>query len=125
MSELALAQADRGLFSHARGSLEAAVSLLEQRADGSEEVAELVWAVGRGFWVAPAGSATIDPLTDRALSALGEQRNLAWARLKLLEPLIAPETCGPIAVLGWVGSVWTRSSVSVSTATATECCRSR
>jgi hypothetical protein len=102
LSELALAQADCGLFSDARGTLEAAVSLLEQRADGSEAVAELVWAVGRGFWVAPSGSATIDPLTARALSALGEQRNLAWARLKLLEPLIAPEIFGPIDVLGWV-----------------------
>jgi DNA-binding CsgD family transcriptional regulator/tetratricopeptide (TPR) repeat protein len=102
LSELALAQADCGLFPDARATLEAAVSLLELQADGSKAVAELVWAVGPGFWDAPTSSRTIDPVIDRALSALGHQRNLTWARLKLLEQLVAPEAFGPVGVRGWV-----------------------
>jgi DNA-binding CsgD family transcriptional regulator/tetratricopeptide (TPR) repeat protein len=102
LSELALAQTDCGLYPDARATLEAAVSLLEQRADGPEAVAELAWAVGRVYWAAPAGPGTIDPLLDRAISDLGDQRNLAWARLKLLEELIARESFGPLAVQGWV-----------------------
>jgi DNA-binding CsgD family transcriptional regulator len=102
LSELALAQADCGLYSDARGTLEAAVSLLEQRADGADAIAELVWALDPGFWVAAAGAAAIAPTVDRALVALGDERNLAWARLKLLEQLIAPEEFGPIRVLAWV-----------------------
>jgi DNA-binding CsgD family transcriptional regulator len=104
LSELTLAQADCGLYSDSRGTMEAAVSLLEQRADGPEAIAELVWSLGPGFWVAAAGSTTIAPMIDRALSALGDERNLAWARLKLLAQLIAPETFGPIRVLAWVSS---------------------
>jgi len=102
LSELVLAQAECGLFADARGTLEAAVSLLEQRIDGADAIAELVWALDPGFWVASAGSAAIDPTVDRALVALGDERNLAWARLKLLGQLIAPETFGPIRVLAWV-----------------------
>jgi DNA-binding CsgD family transcriptional regulator len=58
--------------------------------------------VGRAFWGAPSGSDAIDPLLDRTLSALGEERNLAWARLKTLEQLVAPEAFGPVGVRGWV-----------------------
>jgi DNA-binding CsgD family transcriptional regulator len=102
LSELALAQAESGLFPDARGTLEAAVSLLEQRTDGADAIAELVWAVGPGFWDAPTGPRTIDPIIDRALSALGHQHNVAWARIKLLEQLVAPEPFGPVGVRGWV-----------------------
>jgi DNA-binding CsgD family transcriptional regulator len=100
--ELTLAQADCGLFNQSQGTLEAAVSLLEQRVDGPGAIAELVWSLDPGFWVATAGSAAIDLAVDRALAALGDERNLAWARLKLLQQLIAPETFGPIRVLAWV-----------------------
>jgi DNA-binding CsgD family transcriptional regulator len=102
LSELTLAQADCGLFADARGTMEAAVSLLERRADGPDAIAELVWALDPGFWVASAGSAAIDSTVDRALVALGDERNLAWARLKLLKQLIASETFGPLRVLAWV-----------------------
>jgi predicted ATPase len=43
LSELALAQADCGLFPEARATLEAAVSLLEHRTEGADAVAELVY----------------------------------------------------------------------------------
>jgi DNA-binding CsgD family transcriptional regulator/tetratricopeptide (TPR) repeat protein len=101
LNELALAQADCGQFSEARATLEAAVALLERQTDGTEAIAELVWAAGPGFWVAAAGSGVVDPMIDRALFALGDEHTLAWARLKLLEQLIAPETFGPLGVLGW------------------------
>jgi DNA-binding CsgD family transcriptional regulator len=105
LSELALAEAETGLFSEAARTLDAAVSLLEQGEELGEErgeaIAELVYAVGEAFWVAPAGSLAIDPLVERAVTALGQQRNLAWARLKLLDRYVAPDTFGPIGVLGW------------------------
>jgi DNA-binding CsgD family transcriptional regulator len=104
LSELTLAQADCGRFADSRGTLEAAVSLLEPRIDGPDAIAELVWALGPGFWVAGVGSRAIAPVIDRALAALGDERTLAWARLKLLEQLIASENFGPLGVLAWVSS---------------------
>jgi DNA-binding CsgD family transcriptional regulator len=102
LSELTLAQADCGRFADSRDSLEAAVSLREQRPHGPGAIAEGVWALDPGFWVATAGAAAIDAVVGRALVALGTERNLAWGRLKLLEQLIAPETFGPLRVLAWV-----------------------
>jgi DNA-binding CsgD family transcriptional regulator len=102
LSELTLAQADCGRFAESRDTLEAAVALLELRSDGPDAIAELVWALDPGFWVAAAGPAAIDATVGRALVALGEDHNLAWGRLKLLEQLIAPETFGPLRVLAWV-----------------------
>jgi DNA-binding CsgD family transcriptional regulator len=101
LSELALAQAESGLFSDAPGTLEAAVSLLEQRTDRGDAIAELVYAVGKTLWVAPELLAIV-PLIERALTALGQQRNLAWARLKLVRRFVRRENLGPIPVLEWV-----------------------
>jgi DNA-binding CsgD family transcriptional regulator len=102
LSDLALAQAEAGLSSEAPQTLDAAVSLLERRGAGAEAIAELVYAVGQAFWFAPAGSGAIDSSIDRALSALGQQHNLAWARLKLLDRFAASESFGPVGVLEWV-----------------------
>jgi DNA-binding CsgD family transcriptional regulator len=102
LSELTLAQADCGLWTDSLGTLEAAVSLLGQRTDGPDAIAELMWALDPAFWVAAAGSALIAGTVDRALAALGDKRSLTWGRLKLLEQLIAPEAFGPIHVLAWV-----------------------
>jgi DNA-binding CsgD family transcriptional regulator len=101
LSELALAQADCGLFAEARETLEAAVSVLEQRIDGGAAISELVYAVGTALWVIPADFLAIVPLIERALTALGQQRNLTWARLKLLRRYVRRQALGPILVLEW------------------------
>src|SRR3984957_5163342 len=101
LSELALAQAESGLFSDARATLEAAVSLLEERADGGDAIADLVYTVGNALWVVPAAFLAIIPLIERALTALGQQRTLMWARLKLLRRFARRQPLGPIPVLEW------------------------
>jgi DNA-binding CsgD family transcriptional regulator len=99
VSALALAEAEAGLVADAPRTLEAAVSLLEQRSAGAEAIAELVYAVGEALWV---DAAAIDPLIERALSALGERRDLGWARLKLVRRLMVRDTFGPVLALEWV-----------------------
>jgi len=101
LSELALAQADSGLFSDARETLATAVSLLERRADADARIPELVYGVGTALWVVPTEFLAIDPLIERALAALGQHRNLTWARLKLLRRYVRREALGPIPVLEW------------------------
>jgi DNA-binding CsgD family transcriptional regulator len=101
LSELALAEAEAGLVADAPETLAAALDLLEERGAGGIEIADLVYAVAEPFWVAPAGSLAMGPLLKRALDGLGDERNLAWARLRLLDHFLAPETFGPIPVLGW------------------------
>jgi predicted ATPase len=62
LSEMALAQAEAGFIPDARRTLEAAVPLLEQRSNGDELIAELVYAVGNMLWVAPTEMLAIAPL---------------------------------------------------------------
>jgi DNA-binding CsgD family transcriptional regulator len=101
LSELALAEAEAGLVADVPRTLGVALDLLEEREAGGEGIAELLYEVAEAFWVAPAGSLALKPLLERALDGLGGERNLAWARLRLLDHFLAPESFGPIPVLGW------------------------
>jgi DNA-binding CsgD family transcriptional regulator len=98
LGELARAEAEAGLFEDAPRTLEAAVSLLEHGGAPGEAIAELVYAVGVAFWAAVARLPAIEPLIARGLAAVGQTRSLAWARLKLLDRLAAPEAFGPMRV---------------------------
>jgi DNA-binding CsgD family transcriptional regulator len=99
LRELAVAEAEAGLLEDAPRTLEAAVSLLEQGGAPGETIAELVYAVGVALWTALASSRAIEPLVVRALAAIGETRNLTWARLKLLHRFARPEAVGRVHVL--------------------------
>jgi DNA-binding CsgD family transcriptional regulator len=101
LGELAVAEAEAGLFEAAPRTLEAAVSLLERDGAPGEAIAELVHEVGAVFAysVAPQSLEAIEPLVARALAAVGETRSLTWARLKLLDRFARPEAFGPVHVL--------------------------
>lgn len=101
-AELALAEAEAGLVDAAAATLGTAVDLLERGDAAPEEIAALVYSVAEAFWVAPSGVVALKPLIARALAGLGETRNLAWARLTLLDHFVAPRAFGPIPVLGWL-----------------------
>jgi DNA-binding CsgD family transcriptional regulator len=102
LGELALAEAEAGFFDDAPRTLEAAISLLEQTDTPGEAIAELVYAVGAVFAFAVDLESllrAIEPLSARALAAVGQKRGLAWARLKLLHRFDRLEAFGPVHVL--------------------------
>jgi DNA-binding CsgD family transcriptional regulator len=110
---LAVAEAEAILLEDAARSVEEALRLLdEQRADGAR-LARFVVEVARPLqdasilaWqmMARGGrEALIARLVERGLSALGERRDLAWARLKLLERPKAPDASGPVHSGSWLG----------------------
>jgi DNA-binding CsgD family transcriptional regulator len=110
---LAVAEAEALLLEDAARSVEEALRLLdEQRADGAR-VARFVVEVARPLqdasilaWqlMARGGrEALIARLVERGLSALRERRDLAWARLKLLERPKAPDESGPVHSGRWLG----------------------
>jgi DNA-binding CsgD family transcriptional regulator len=101
LGELALSEAEAGLFEHAPRTLKAAVSLLEHQGAPGEAIAELVYEVGVVFTfaVAPHSVRAIEPLIARALAAVGQTHSLAWARLKLLDRFAWPEAFGPMRVM--------------------------
>jgi DNA-binding CsgD family transcriptional regulator len=99
LGELALAEVEAGLFEDAPRTLEAAVSLLEQRGVASGEViAALVHRVGMAYWAGLETMSAIEPLIARGLAAAGETQSLTWARLKLLHRSTRPQVFGPVSV---------------------------
>jgi DNA-binding CsgD family transcriptional regulator len=101
LSRLALAAAEAGLLTEASLDLEAAVDLLGHHDGRHEEIAELVYSVGVAAWVDPMAALRIGPLIERALDGLGAERNLAWARLKLVERSVTQQVLGDVEVLEW------------------------
>jgi DNA-binding CsgD family transcriptional regulator len=110
---LAIAEAKGLLIEDASRSVEEALALLEQAEADGERMAGFVVAVARPLqdasilaWqlMARGGrEALIGRLVERGLSALGERRDLAWARLKLLERPKAPDESGPVHSGRWLG----------------------
>jgi DNA-binding CsgD family transcriptional regulator len=110
---LAIAEAEALLLDDAERSADAALELLEAAGASEDRVAEFVVAVARPLqqasiaaWSLYAGSGRGD-LTDRlllrGLDALGDRRDLRWARLKLLERPTARDEAGPIHSGRWLG----------------------
>jgi DNA-binding CsgD family transcriptional regulator len=99
LGELALAEAEAGLFEDAPRTLETAVSLLERGGALGEGIADLVYRVGMAFWVGLESSHAIEGPISRGLTAVGQTPSLAWARLKLLDRFARPEEFGPVRVL--------------------------
>jgi DNA-binding CsgD family transcriptional regulator/tetratricopeptide (TPR) repeat protein len=101
VSELALAEADAGLFEDASQTLQTAIALLEEGGVPGEAIAELVFTVGSTFASAVAMQSleAIEPLVARALAAIGHTHSLSWARLKLLHRFDRPQTVGSVHAL--------------------------
>lgn len=100
---LAVTEAQAGMAAHAVTTLESAIVLLERGGAGGREIAELTCEVATAMWGVsgnPAGGAA---LIERALEALGDERGLLWARLKvLLCQFVEPIRSGPILIMPFV-----------------------
>lgn len=110
---LAVAEAEALLLEDAARSAEEALALLEESGADAERLAAFVVAVARPLqdasmlaWQLMAGGArepVLTRLVERGLSARGEQRDLTWARLKLLERPKARDDSGPVNSGRWLG----------------------
>ena len=85
LGDLALALAAAGHPAEATLALADAVDVHERVGTGGEEIAGLIAAVVAGVLDLMGSPLSLQPLIARGLAALGEQRGLPWARLKLLE----------------------------------------
>ena len=101
--QLALAQAEAAMLDEAPGTLEAALDLLDAGDAPAEAAADVVYRVVSVLQDALANQATLEPMIDRGLRALGEARGLAWARLKLLERPCESVPAGRVHVARWLG----------------------
>jgi DNA-binding CsgD family transcriptional regulator len=101
LGELAVAEAESGVFDDATEKLEDAVALLERGGASGETIAALVYQVGATFAsvVSLRHVQAMRPLIARALAALGQTRSLVWARLKVLDGFDQPEAFGPLRVV--------------------------
>ncbi len=109
---LAVAEAEALQLDEAARSADKALELLDAAGASGVRVAEFVAAVARPLqrasttaWSLYAGSGhgeVIDGLLARGLNALGDQRDIHWARLKLLERRMEPDDAGPINSGRWL-----------------------
>jgi DNA-binding CsgD family transcriptional regulator len=110
---LAIAEAEAFLLEDAARSADEALALLEEVGADAGRVADFVVAVAQPLkdasmvasWVMAGGGreAVIARLVERGLAALGERRDLTWARLKLLERPKARDEAGPVHSGRWLG----------------------
>jgi DNA-binding CsgD family transcriptional regulator len=99
VGSLAVAEAQAAMPGRALATLESAIELLERRGAGGREIAELTCEVATAMWGVAANPAGAAALIARALEALGNERSLLWARLKvLLSQLTEPIRSGPISI---------------------------
>jgi DNA-binding CsgD family transcriptional regulator len=102
-AQLAVAQAEAALFDEAPRSLDAALTMLEKCDAPPEAIAEVVYRTISTLQDAMADQDTLEPGIQRGLAARGKTRDLAWARLKLLERPRRPIAAGSIETHGWLG----------------------
>jgi DNA-binding CsgD family transcriptional regulator len=116
--ELALAQAEAAMLEDAPRALEAALGLFAASDAPAEVVADVVYRVVSVLQDGLANQATLEPLIARGLAALGENRGLAWARLKLLERPCELVPAGSVHVARWLG--FDRDAVRIARAEGSE-----
>ena len=103
LGDLALALAAAGHPAEATLALADAVDVHERVGTGGEEIAGLIAAVVAGVLDLMGSPLSLQPLIARGLAALGEQRGLPWARLKLLERPVEIVPAGPVRIARFAG----------------------
>ena len=99
LGELALARAEAGRPAAAARTLDEALDEL----DDGEAAAALVHRVLSVLQDGLTSQTSLEPLIARGLAALGDRRDLAWARLKLLERPTEVIPAGPVHVARFLG----------------------
>jgi DNA-binding CsgD family transcriptional regulator len=101
--ELAVALAEASLVDKAPHSLETALTMLEECDAPAGTIADVVYRTTSILQDAMADQDALEPGIERGLAAVGSRRDLAWARLKLLERPRQRIIGGSIVADRWLG----------------------
>jgi DNA-binding CsgD family transcriptional regulator len=102
-TKLAVAQASALLLNEAKASSEMALDLLLQAQAKPESVIPFLTVAARALKEGGAAPAVWEPLVERGLALVGEQSDLAWARLMLLRGRIDPVSTEGLYISRWLG----------------------
>ena len=103
LQRLAVAEAEAVLLDDAPRTVQAAIEALDVAAGEPETVAIFLESVALLLKQGGAPPATWEPLVVRGLALLGEQRDLVWARLSLLQDRYVGVAHGSINAARWLG----------------------
>jgi DNA-binding NarL/FixJ family response regulator len=103
LGELALARAEGGRSGESVATLTEALAVLEAAGADGAQIAALIHRVVSVLQDGLVSQATVEPLIARGLAALGDERGLAWARLKLLERPAEAVPAGPVRAARFLG----------------------
>jgi DNA-binding CsgD family transcriptional regulator len=109
---LALAEAEAVLVEAAERSALEAMSLLAQTGAPPERIAEFATAAGRRLQDAGSAREVVLALAAQGLAALGERRDLPWARLRLLDRPVERIDAGSLSAGRWLG--FDREAVAIA-----------
>ena len=103
LCQLAIAEAEALLLSDARRSAEEALARLSASGTEPKAIAAFLATVARVLKDGGAPHALWEPLVQRGLALLGDERDLLWARLTLLLDWTEPIATGAINAGRWRG----------------------
>lgn len=103
LGALAVAQAEASLIRESLTTLDAAITVLQRIDVSPDQIADVVNGVVSVLAMAYVTDETVSRLIARGISALGATRDLAWARLKLLEHRFERIPAGQVTSLHFEG----------------------
>ena len=103
LCKLAIAEAEALLLEDARQSVQDALASLAEAGTGPRAQASFLVRAVRTLKDGGASPAVWEPLLNRGLSPLGQERDLLWARLTLLRDRFEVVHKGAVNVINWLG----------------------
>jgi DNA-binding CsgD family transcriptional regulator len=103
LARLAIAQAETLDVEASLRTVEEVLTTLVEASSEGETVAAFISKALWGLQDAGAAQELLEPLLGRGLAAIGERRNLTWARLKLAERPLERIEAGPVNAGRWLG----------------------
>jgi predicted ATPase len=103
LSQLAIAEASALYLADAPRTAEAAVAAILAHHADPRRAAELLASIARPLKDAGADTSAWEPLVERGLALVGDQHDLTWARLKLLQDRAEPVADGLVYARRWLG----------------------
>jgi len=103
LCQLAIAEAEALMLTEARHSAEEALAALAAAGTEPKTIATFLVTVARALKDGGAAHALWEPLVQRGLALVGDDRDLLWARLTLLQDWMEPIATGTINAGRWRG----------------------
>ena len=103
LGALAAAQAEASLVRESLTTLDTAITVLERTEASPHQIADVVYRVVSVLEMAYVTDEALSRVIARSISTLGATRDLAWARLKLLERRFEPIPAGRVTSLRFDG----------------------